>query len=1353
MPLQRIARIVLGLTTFLFIVTAFSFIPYSTNTVSVAEAASCVPDLKINGSATNKIVSDRFRIEYDTKNSDDDNNKPHGTYLDRRYEYESGSTGPWERLTSSDSFVNGAFSASVPDGIERVYYRLTSYVHTHWYNTFASNCWEDTTLWVEYEPGPILPQISLTVGDTTVSGQGVGNFGSVTVGYEDDTPVRWSTEDATSCYWRSGLNLNPGLSGETTVDFTDGTSVWLSCQRNVDGSTKYAEAAIGVTVELPVATVDPSASLLVKDANEAYRTSITNNDGNIILKYVCENSTQASVRNTKTGVLVGSEGGTQKFGTSVTIEGEIPLTISESSTYELECRGEPDTAPATATASATYTPPPAETAEATVVVSSQDQTARYSIYVDGRPKVSNEEVNVGSTNSHTVTVKSSGSTVAIASVNPSADEINFVRLHSGGGVSATGTGSSISGIKDGYTARFSLTYDTVEAPSLSTPTTRLGESTCVDGAPQNTVVWEDSNIETGYRIYRWSANTSSSFARLVGSRSQNATSFVDTSVGGGLTYNYRVEAYNSTETASDDRSVTTVINCDPEELGQVSIRVTNATCLEGEPRNTLTWNDVDNENGYRIYRWPTHLSSGFKTMVGATGRGETAFSDRDATSGQTYYYRVEAWNHRDTTKADQTISTKYCEVDNSATISISTEETATVTIVASGLSAETIPAGQSRTYTVEPHQNGQSYSVQASPSPSRVVHIKNGGSEIERNWVTLQPGDDASFQLSYPDEPPPPTVEPPTPPSSVSANAYCSNNSPRVDVSWSSVSDAESYHLSKSSGGSFSALQALSGTSYTDAAVQSGSTYRYSVGTSNENGNSDTETISNSVTVPSCQTAAITLSISPTTTTIDPGDDPVFTIGINRNNTGSRVALNAGFSPAAGTSLTLNPSGATSGSQKTLTANTQSTIRPGTYTVSVGGTAIGSSISISDVEATVIVRDSAFPPPPPPPPPSQGATVHVTVRDSNGASIQAPWSITYDGTIYSGNGSGSIGLDTRRSAPATFNSVPLPQYSGYTVTNSRTGQQRTFPIGPKESVNVTLTYENISGPSSCSFDFTSDKYTVTPNEPFRLTWGNAEGVIGPLQGSGAWNRPAGQSGTDSARINNIGEYTYVLSGTCRDGSPVSRSLTIAVVSDGGGSASTVSIDASPNTVGTSPEDITISWDLEKVSRCQASGSWNGSKSATDGRHSETLANQIAPLSYTLTCEAENGTDISDTAYVSLLPATFDIAHGGGITLDTAKVESTRTTIRVIPVGNFSDDITLSVVGVSPNISGYTVRFSDPILTQSQGVFSSSDMWIEVPEPLSRNDYSVTIRATGGGESDTLTIPLNSRGDVPSFEEF
>jgi fibronectin type 3 domain-containing protein len=152
------------------------------------------------------------------------------------------------------------------------------------------------------------------------------------------------------------------------------------------------------------------------------------------------------------------------------------------------------------------------------------------------------------------------------------------------------------------------------------------------------LTWQDNSTnETGFQVVRsgdgvnfWS----------VGTCAGNSISFTDTSVAGGYTYYYKVRAINGTEFS---------------DFSNTAIATTPRTTVPAAPSNlsgtlkstrksltaTLTWQDnSSNEDMFVLQR----STDGINWAAFTVGTNTTSYTDTALARGQTYYYRVKAYN-------------------------------------------------------------------------------------------------------------------------------------------------------------------------------------------------------------------------------------------------------------------------------------------------------------------------------------------------------------------------------------------------------------------------------------------------------------------------------------------------------------------------------------------------------------------------------------------------------------------------------------------------------------------------------------------------------------------------------------
>ncbi|HEY0742868.1 MAG TPA: T9SS type A sorting domain-containing protein [Chryseosolibacter sp.] len=146
------------------------------------------------------------------------------------------------------------------------------------------------------------------------------------------------------------------------------------------------------------------------------------------------------------------------------------------------------------------------------------------------------------------------------------------------------------------------------------------------------VFWTDnSSVEDGFVIER-SVNSENAFVRYR-EVAANTVEYLDTEIADGNTYYYRVYAYNSTGTSSKVSANFMTVPATPQNVSVAEI----SSALK------LTWIDNSaNESGFRIER-SVNANEAF-ILYGQTQSGITEFIDQDIAEGNTYQYRIAAFN-------------------------------------------------------------------------------------------------------------------------------------------------------------------------------------------------------------------------------------------------------------------------------------------------------------------------------------------------------------------------------------------------------------------------------------------------------------------------------------------------------------------------------------------------------------------------------------------------------------------------------------------------------------------------------------------------------------------------------------
>jgi hypothetical protein len=154
-------------------------------------------------------------------------------------------------------------------------------------------------------------------------------------------------------------------------------------------------------------------------------------------------------------------------------------------------------------------------------------------------------------------------------------------------------------------------------------------------AQQIALSWttNDDSTDGGIDIER-STDGGSSYSTLASGLAPTTTTYSDSTVAPGETYDYRIER-NTTHATATSGSIQQVVITPPIGLS-LDASVTDEI--------TLSWDDANGENGYYIYRAQSSGSTQSDyTQIANIASDSTSYTDTGVEDGEQYYYRVASY--------------------------------------------------------------------------------------------------------------------------------------------------------------------------------------------------------------------------------------------------------------------------------------------------------------------------------------------------------------------------------------------------------------------------------------------------------------------------------------------------------------------------------------------------------------------------------------------------------------------------------------------------------------------------------------------------------------------------------------
>jgi fibronectin type 3 domain-containing protein len=331
-----------------------------------------------------------------------------------------------------------------------------------------------------------------------------------------------------------------------------------------------------------------------------------------------------------------------------------------------------------------------------------------------------------------------------------------------------------------------------------------------------TLTWTAPAGATGYQIFRQVAEGSATLLATLGS---GVTSYVDSGLTAGTTYQYTLTASNVGGTGGSASAGAPTMCLAPAS--------TTAKAASGQI--TLTWASVEGASSYDVYRGT--IAGGESATPIAPGISGTSYIDPGLSAGTIYYYVVRAVNSAGTSAASSESSAQLPYILPTApSLSIATGVGQIVLTWSGGANAQSYniyrasQVGAEAAGLLASGVTENSYSDSSVQAGATYYYIVTSVNTVGESSFSNEVHATASI------------VTPPAPSGLI---ATVAGN--RVTLSWNGVDTAMSYlvYRGTSAGGESATPFTVSGTSYIDESVVAGKTYFYEVAAVNLAGGSD----------------------------------------------------------------------------------------------------------------------------------------------------------------------------------------------------------------------------------------------------------------------------------------------------------------------------------------------------------------------------------------------------------------------------------------------------------------------------------------------------------------------------------
>lgn len=151
------------------------------------------------------------------------------------------------------------------------------------------------------------------------------------------------------------------------------------------------------------------------------------------------------------------------------------------------------------------------------------------------------------------------------------------------------------------------------------------------------LTWTPLSVVTGYRIYRYSYS-SKKYVTVATIDSPSASSYIDSRLGAGVTYKYKIKAYTKFSSSTIWHKVSNEVSAVTLPGKVTGLKVTGISAKS----LTLSWNKEKNIDGYLVYVW-NKKSSAWDKIAKLSGADSTSYTHSGLKAGTEYSYSVMAY--------------------------------------------------------------------------------------------------------------------------------------------------------------------------------------------------------------------------------------------------------------------------------------------------------------------------------------------------------------------------------------------------------------------------------------------------------------------------------------------------------------------------------------------------------------------------------------------------------------------------------------------------------------------------------------------------------------------------------------